>query len=191
MTDWINENLVPEKADEFRKVYTQCFDSNWDSYTNKSFGIYFKDGYKSLFSSIPGSVMETVGSLGNSGAPKAPMYTFMTATDEATPIKATDDLIDKYCQNGANILYERNPGPLTHAQELISAIPGAMRWVADRFEGIPTLNGCHRYETTPESVRASKQRVLLAGLADNAVAIFSGMTIGPRPWTDWLLQFPI
>jgi len=77
MTDWIDDNLRPEKADEFRYVYSQCFDSNWNSYTNKSFGDYFKDGYSSLFSPIPRSVMERAGTLGLSGVPTAPMYTFM------------------------------------------------------------------------------------------------------------------
>jgi hypothetical protein len=77
MTQWINDNLLPDKADEFRKVYSQCFDSNWDTYTNKSFGQYFKDGYSSLFSPIPRSVMESVGTLGISGVPEVPIYAFM------------------------------------------------------------------------------------------------------------------
>jgi hypothetical protein len=79
MTEWLDQNLRPEKAKEFRKAYTQCYDSNWDAYPNRSIGIYLKDGYDSLFSPIPSSILKSAATLGNNGVPKVPMYIFMVS----------------------------------------------------------------------------------------------------------------
>jgi hypothetical protein len=57
MSTWLTENLVPEKAAEFRKADSQCFDSNADLFSFQDLGKYFKRGYSSLFDPIPRSVM--------------------------------------------------------------------------------------------------------------------------------------
>lgn len=75
-TDWINENLIPEKAADYRKVYSQCYDANWDFFTNKTLGTFFKGGDASLISEIPKSVQAWVGVGGNTGTPMTPWYIY-------------------------------------------------------------------------------------------------------------------
>jgi hypothetical protein len=57
MSNWLNENLVPELASEFRKAESQCFDSNEQLFAYQDLGKYFKRGYSSLFDPIPKSVV--------------------------------------------------------------------------------------------------------------------------------------
>ena len=100
LTDWFNENLVPgpDKADKWRKVYAQCYDSNWNLYENSYMGGYFKDGYKSLFSPVPLSVMNNAGKMvcgsqravadflgvaGQMGVPKVPLYVYQVCMRSA------------------------------------------------------------------------------------------------------------
>lgn len=47
---WLNDNLVPEKAAEFREVLSYCFDSNEKKFQHKDIGVYLKRGYDSIFS---------------------------------------------------------------------------------------------------------------------------------------------
>jgi hypothetical protein len=70
------------------------------------------------------------------------------------------------------------------------AIPGAMRWIADRYQNIPTQKGCQKHELTPESARAAKQRFFMTGLAGDALAYLNLGAVGPSPLNAWLTQFP-
>jgi len=62
MSDWLQENLVPENEAEFRKAESQCFDSNNNQFANMDVGKYFKRGYKSLIEdAVPASVRRVAG----------------------------------------------------------------------------------------------------------------------------------
>jgi hypothetical protein len=65
---WLDENLVPEYAAEFRKAGNQCFTSN-DIYDKKDLGIYFKRGLQSMRDPIPASVYEIAGRAAKSRLP--------------------------------------------------------------------------------------------------------------------------
>ena len=59
---WLDDNLIPETAAEFRKGERQCFTSNEKLFTNQDMGAYFRHGYKSLIEhEIPTSVMKYAG----------------------------------------------------------------------------------------------------------------------------------
>jgi hypothetical protein len=57
---WLDENLVPSTAAEFRKAESQCFDSN-AMFSGRDIGKYFKGGWDSVFSPIPNSVVQAAG----------------------------------------------------------------------------------------------------------------------------------
>jgi hypothetical protein len=61
LSDWLEENLIPEKKAEFYKADAQCYDSNWADFTGKKIGSYLKKGHKSLYEAIPSSIFTHTG----------------------------------------------------------------------------------------------------------------------------------
>ncbi|KAF2675265.1 LIP-domain-containing protein [Microthyrium microscopicum] len=181
LTNWLDENLAPEHAEEFRKVYTQCYDANWDLFSKRPTTEYLKRGIDSLEDAIPVSVFNNSGNLGQNGSPKVPLYIYETVGDDASPVNFTDAIITKYCKEGANIEYERNPIRITHSEEMVAGLPGAMRWLQDRHEGKDIVTGCRNSTETTFSKDAKKQGHLVTGILGTLFAYF-GFTIGPDYW---------
>ena len=64
LSRWLDGNLIPEKAAEFRKAESQCFSSNEQLFENRDLGVFLKNGMKSLIEDpIPSSVMREAGKL--------------------------------------------------------------------------------------------------------------------------------
>jgi hypothetical protein len=60
LSRWLDENLVPEHAADFRKAEQQCYNSNY-MYANQTVDMYLKGGQKSLLDPVPLSVMNNAG----------------------------------------------------------------------------------------------------------------------------------
>ena len=61
LAKWVTDNVKPEKKAEFFRGENQCYDSNWDLFSGKQVGDYFKHGIDSLYESVPVSVFEDTG----------------------------------------------------------------------------------------------------------------------------------
>ncbi|KAF2427791.1 LIP-domain-containing protein [Tothia fuscella] len=102
LSHWLDENLLPDKAAEFRRVENQCFRSFYDM-QNIDFGGYLRGGLSAFLTGVPLSVMEHAGIQGMHGTPRIPWYLFHSAGDDASPIEEVDKLYAKHCANGATI----------------------------------------------------------------------------------------
>ncbi|MFE9575061.1 lipase family protein [Nocardia sp. NPDC006044] len=78
---------------------------------------------------------------GNYGTPATPVYLFMAIDDEIAPIQGIDDLVSTYCGKGLDVTYVKYPVVEHVAAELVGLDP-AMRWLDDRFAGVPAANTC-------------------------------------------------
>jgi hypothetical protein len=77
LSQWLDENLKPETKAEFKAAETQCFISNQNFYSNRSFDSYWKRGRQALLSDeVPLSVIRTAGVLGNRATPQIPWYLY-------------------------------------------------------------------------------------------------------------------
>ncbi|ASF08998.1 lipase family protein [Nocardia brasiliensis] len=85
-------------------------------------------------------VLETLRA-GNYGTPTTPVYLFMAIDDEIAPIQDADDLVSRYCGKGVDVTYVRYPVVEHVAAELVG-LDTAMRWLDDRFAGLPAANTC-------------------------------------------------
>jgi hypothetical protein len=63
LSTWIDDNLVPSLRDEFYKGSSQCFDSNWEVFSGKRIGDYFKGGIDALYEPVPVSVFRSTGKI--------------------------------------------------------------------------------------------------------------------------------
>jgi len=167
LSKWLDDNLVPSLASEFRMAEKQCFDSNEKMFGHQDLGKYFKRGYNSLFDVVPNSVWTAASSMGQRATPQIPWYLYETIWDDASPVEVTDALADKYCRNGARILYERNSlVKMNHSQECIYGLGGAWAWLQDRHDRKPVQSGCKTQVVSDYSIRAALQGYVLKGLLD-------------------------
>ena len=106
---------------------------------------FFKDGDKFVWGPELQRLFDTDAAMGYHGSPKMPMFILKAVADEMSPIKETDDLVDKYCKAGGNVLYHRNMVG-GHNQELWSARPRSIHYLEAILDGKKTLeiptSGC-------------------------------------------------
>jgi len=79
MTKWLDENVIPEKKDDFFRVKSQCFDGNTRDFSNRTewLGVFFKRGLDSfLYDPVPQSVLNASGIAGRRGRPLIPWYLY-------------------------------------------------------------------------------------------------------------------
>ncbi|QDS76000.1 hypothetical protein FKW77_004607 [Venturia effusa] len=183
LSDFINENLVPEKAAAYKAGEKRCVDGN-KNFTNTDMNQYYKKDYAMiLHDPFVSTVARATGIQGLRSTPKIPWYIYHAAADDVSPQNLTDKLYDIHCKNGANILYEKNPLPLNHRSECIAGLAGAYRWMADRHEGRPIIPGCSTVSVSSESIRGTMRGMLVQGIMANLWA-YLGWEVGPE-WNWW------
>ena len=69
---------------------------------------YFASGSAILQNSLIRELVNRDGNMGYHGVPNVPVFAFKAIEDEFSPISDTDELVKRYCEIGANILYQRN-----------------------------------------------------------------------------------
>lgn len=72
--------------------------------------------------------------------PKAPIYYFQGTLDEVTPIGVADQVVKRYCDMGATVLYDRVFGE--HASALFGQFPKAIGYLMDRAKDFPAPTSC-------------------------------------------------
>jgi hypothetical protein len=72
------------------------------------------------------------------GTPRMPMYIYKAIHDEYSPVAETDALVERYCDVGGRILYERNELG-NHLDEYTNGNEAAWGWLKKAVEG--TLDG--------------------------------------------------
>jgi hypothetical protein len=95
---------------------------------------YFEGGSADVFSPVMNAVYEKDGNLGFHGVPNMPVFLYKAISDEMSPVKETDDLVEQYCAQGANILYHRNTVG-GHNQELWTGRQRTMDYLAAVLDG--------------------------------------------------------
>jgi hypothetical protein len=60
LSDWIDDNLKPETAAEFRVPEKACFGSFY-GFDSQDTGKYFKRGFESIHDPVPDSVIKAAG----------------------------------------------------------------------------------------------------------------------------------
>jgi hypothetical protein len=65
---WLNDNLIPERASEFRRALTSCFDTTEVLFSHLDIGMYLKRGYDAMFSDpVMKKVIDQAGGFLSSG----------------------------------------------------------------------------------------------------------------------------
>lgn len=88
-------------------------------------------------------VTDQDGIMGLHGVPQMPVYAYKAINDQISVIADTDALIASFCEQGANILYQRNTVG-THGSEQINGDPAATAFL----DAVLTGTYADSYSTT-------------------------------------------
>ncbi|PQE33618.1 lipase 1 precursor protein [Rutstroemia sp. NJR-2017a WRK4] len=109
-------------------------------YQNQTIWNYFLNGSSDILnSSIIQKIIHRDCMMGYHGVPQMPMLVYQAVADELAPIGNTDELVNRYCGVGANILYQRNTIG-GHLAEYTNGDEGALEWLR------AVLGGTYRVE---------------------------------------------
>jgi hypothetical protein len=70
-----------------------------------------------------------------------PVYSYHATADELVPVAVEDALVARYCAVGDRVEIVRTPGG-SHNTELLTAAPGAIAFLANRFAGTLPADNC-------------------------------------------------
>ncbi|GAB1216545.1 hypothetical protein ATERTT37_005761 [Aspergillus terreus] len=141
LTTWLDQNLLPEKADKFWAAANSCLSGAGDVGGNEDMYTYFKNGKESFYDPVPQSMFHYSGQMGIRDTPTVPLFVYKAVGDEVSPVEDTDMLVDKYCSQGARIEYHRD-WVGEHVSEAIAGSASAMNWVSERLNGEDVDEGC-------------------------------------------------
>ena len=170
LADYVDANLIPSKAAEFKKAQTQCIDVDFVDYAFQDVFSYFTSGESLLNGAVAQAVLNVTGNMGTHGTPKMPMFFYKAVADEVSPVTDTDALVNKLCSQGAQIQYVRD-GLGEHVTEIITGAGDAFVFLKDRFDGIPAALGCSTSNVLLDALNLPALEALGATVADALLAI--------------------
>ncbi|KAL2871244.1 secretory lipase-domain-containing protein [Aspergillus lucknowensis] len=146
---YLDKNLKPSgryNATMFNSAAQMATFDAFGAFVNQSIGDYFMTGNEWLYATDLEAAVKRNWQMGKFVfAPTAPMYVYKAIHDELSPVEDTDVVIQKYCDNGANILYERNTVG-THQDEYVRGNARAWAWLVsvldESYEEVYDSAGC-------------------------------------------------
>ena len=95
---------------------------------------YFVDGIADLQAPIIQTIFDNDGLMGYHGVPQMPVFAYKAIADELSNVTETDALVNKFCEMGANILYQRNTVG-GHLAEETNGDARALEWLSSVLDG--------------------------------------------------------
>ncbi|KAH8431533.1 putative secretory lipase [Aspergillus melleus] len=170
----IDENVLPEKLEDFRKTKDFCLTEDLLHYLNHDIYTYVNN--TEIFEGPEATKVLRENAMGQH-TPKVPVLVYKSLNDEVSPVNDTDALVTKYCDGGADVEYKRDTLSEHGAMEIVGA-PDAVIWLTDRMNGVPVKQGCHNSTaltslTDPGAIGALGQGVI------NLLLILLGAPLKP------------
>ncbi|KAK2616181.1 hypothetical protein QQS21_000813 [Conoideocrella luteorostrata] len=126
-------NLKKEFKDKFYSPLHQCLDANLKTFENADVLGMFVCWDFCVFPALNVALLKYVQ---GSGVSKAPVYWYQDVHDEIAPIKDVDAAVQKYCDSGANVHYQRDDAAnVNHKNYGIIGAPNALGWLRDIMHG--------------------------------------------------------
>ena len=102
---------------------------------------YFKNREAFFNAPVIQNMLDREAYMGYHGVPQMPLFIYKAIADEITNIDTTDVLVQRYCNVGANILYERNKVG-GHLAEETNGDKRALEWLSKVLDGSYQHAGC-------------------------------------------------
>jgi hypothetical protein len=112
----------------FLAVETMGFSEVLENYAFQDIFSYFVQGEKIMDAEVLRKPFEENGVMGVHGTPKMPLFVYKAIKDEASLVGETDSLVERYCDRGVNILYQRNELG-GHMAEYYNGVERSFEWL--------------------------------------------------------------
>ena len=135
--DYLDRDLKdcgPYNKTTFLATRDQTTNDAYGTFAGQEIEEYFKDGDEYLAATELDAAIDRNWHMGSYFTPRTPLYFYKAIQDEMSPIQATDDLVAKYCADGAAVLYERNTVG-NHLDEYTNGRLSAFNWLVSALEG--------------------------------------------------------
>ncbi|KAH8889191.1 lipase 1, partial [Thozetella sp. PMI_491] len=131
--DFLVSHLKPENASEFLAVKNLTFVEGFVHFNGKNLFDYFINGRDDLFAEVFLDLWATEYDIGHS-VPAVPAFFYKAIGDQFSAVQFTDQLVDNYCKQGANVLYQRNTVG-GHLEEFQNGHTRVLDWLESIFNG--------------------------------------------------------
>ncbi|VUC25997.1 unnamed protein product [Clonostachys rosea] len=130
---YLESCLVPETRDEFLSVLDTEASKSVLHFSGKDVYALFKGGKKDVYAPILVELYETQMKIGARSTPAMPMFIYHAIGDQVCPIDKVDDVVRKWREDGAQVLFERNMAG-NHISEIENGKPRAVAWLKQIFD---------------------------------------------------------
>ncbi|KAM0551236.1 hypothetical protein ACHAPJ_008581 [Fusarium lateritium] len=131
---YLESRLIPDTKDEFMSVKHIDVTEAVKQFSGKDIYLFFKGGSADLEVPQLRELYNKQAKLGYKGVPSMPMFVYKAIQDHFCPTHLTDATVDRLCNAGADITYERNTVG-NHVSEIENGKPRAFRWLWSIFDG--------------------------------------------------------
>ncbi|RGP73092.1 hypothetical protein FLONG3_6407 [Fusarium longipes] len=131
---YLESRLWPDTKDEFMSVLDSEVTQAVKHFSGRDIYSFFQDGVADLRSPQLRGLYDDQVKLGSRGVAKMPMFVYKAIDDQFCPIEWTDATVDKLCNAGAEITYERNTVG-SHVSEIENGKPRAFQFLWGIFDG--------------------------------------------------------
>jgi triacylglycerol lipase len=149
--DAIRSKLTPRGEDMLFKVADQCVAETLTKFMFRHLQPYFTEDIFQLVNEEPFSSLFDEQRLGRF-KPNAPVMILSNRFDPLVPWTGANQLGRDWCAQGADVEFWTNEEPpflnkaiINHALPMLVDGERAMQWVADRFNGVPTIPNCGEF----------------------------------------------
>ncbi|TPX10065.1 uncharacterized protein E0L32_001262 [Thyridium curvatum] len=126
--------------------------SNGATFAFQNISDYLIGGFADLKNPVIRRITYSDGMMGYHGVPQMSVYEYKAIHDELSAGVDTDKLVERYCEAGASIFYQRDTVN-DHGEEAKAGAPRARNWLVSVLEQGHTEDGC-RIETITDPWKA-------------------------------------
>ncbi|RKK12540.1 hypothetical protein BFJ65_g14394 [Fusarium oxysporum f. sp. cepae] len=130
---YLESCLVPEMKDEFMAAVNTEVTQNVGKYAGQDIYTFFKGGSAELRAPILQELYNKQAKLGYRDTPTMPMFLYKAIQDQFCTIDLTDATVDRLCEKGADIKFERNTVG-NHVSEIENGKPRAFGFLRTIFD---------------------------------------------------------
>ncbi|KAF5708577.1 lipase [Fusarium globosum] len=130
---YLESCLVPEKRDDFMAAVNTEVTQNVGKYSGQDIYRFFKGGGADLRAPTLQELYDKQAKLGHRDTPTMPMFLYKAIQDQSCTIDLTDATVDRLCQKGAEITFERNTVG-SHVSEIENGKPRAFWFLRSIFD---------------------------------------------------------
>ncbi|KUJ23261.1 secretory lipase-like protein 1 precursor [Mollisia scopiformis] len=138
----LDDETFLENRTELESPRSQCAGADFSQFDGKDVFKYFRNGEGILNSSPLREIIEKAGVMGKRDVPQIPLYFYKAKGDQVNSIDDNDALVKSYCDRGISSLEYVRSSIGDHTSESMVGSGGAVKFLKDRFNGVPPTQGC-------------------------------------------------